>query len=274
MPLQLLNFAIGFLLSLLIGLFAYKRKSLSLSGCIGALIIGTSIYGFGGWKFFFILILFFFSSSFLTKYKYQRKVEIGAAELKAGARNFWQTIGQGGVGALIALLTFLYSHSFSQLTLSFISSIGEANADTWAVEIGVLSKKNPRLITNFKEEVPPGTSGGISLLGEFAALLGASFIAFFGIAIGMVNRNLLLSFFICMLSAFIGEHIDSLLGASIQAVYFCPKCKKETERKTHKCGMKSEHLRGISFINNEFVNFMSTGFAAIVCLILYMIFYG
>jgi uncharacterized protein (TIGR00297 family) len=272
MLLQSLSFFVGLMLSLIIGGLAYKGKGLSSSGLMGTLVIGTSLYGFGGWQPFLLIVLFFVSSSILTKFRYQRKEEIGVAELKAGARNIWQTIGQGGVASIVAFMAAIYTSSWAPLMLGLISSIGEANADTWAVEIGVLSKKWPRLITHLSKEVAPGTSGGISQLGEAAAFLGSIFIALFGAATGLAGDRVLIALLVCVASAFLGEHIDSLLGATVQAIYYCPKCRKETERKIHRCGTRSEHRRGISFMSNEFVNFVGTGSAAVLGVILYLVF--
>lgn len=52
------------------------------------------------------------------------------------------------------------------------------SADTFSSELGILSKSKPRLLTstNFRE-VPPGTNGGITLLGTMAGFLGAFIIA-------------------------------------------------------------------------------------------------
>lgn len=51
-------------------------------------------------------------------------------------------------------------------------------ADTFSSELGILSKDKPRLLTSWSfREVPPGTNGGVSMLGTLAGFLGAFTIA-------------------------------------------------------------------------------------------------
>src|SRR5258708_34319401 len=61
-----------------------------------------------------------------------------------------------------------------------------------------------------------------------------------------------------------GRFFDSLLGATVQAMYYCPDCDMETERPMHRCGTKAKTLRGISWINNETVNLLATLFVRLV----------
>ena len=51
-------------------------------------------------------------------------------------------------------------------------------ADTFSSELGILSAKKPRLLTslNFRQ-VPPGTNGGITIVGTLAGFGGALMIA-------------------------------------------------------------------------------------------------
>lgn len=40
----------------------------------------------------------------------------------------------------------------------------------------------------------------------------------------------------------VGSLFDSLLGASVQCIYWCDHCEKETERPLHSCGMRTRPL--------------------------------
>ena len=58
------------------------------------------------------------------------------------------------------------------------SNYAAVAADTFSSELGILSKDKPRLLTSWNfRTVPPGTNGGITLLGTSAGFLGASIMA-------------------------------------------------------------------------------------------------
>ena len=64
---------LGVLLSAIIGFAAYKKKALSLSGFVAAVVLGTVIYLCGGLLFWLTMIAFFISSSLLTFIKSSKK---------------------------------------------------------------------------------------------------------------------------------------------------------------------------------------------------------
>lgn len=266
----LLNLAIGAVASSILAILSVRSRSLSLSGGIGAIVIGTVIFGYGGWTWYVVLLSFFISSSLLTKFRYSTKAAKGVGEMKAGARTIWQTVGQGGIAATVAGIALLSSPVPMLMAVGFVSALAEANADTWAVELGVLSKRYPRLITSISKEVPPGTSGGVSMLGELSAAAGALFVSLAGAVLGVFGSTPVVPLLIAAVAAILGEHIDSVLGGTIQAAYYCPTCRKETERRIHKCGTVTRHMKGVQAANNEAVNFLSTGLAVAIGVILYL----
>jgi uncharacterized membrane protein len=65
-----------------------------------------------------------------------------------------------------------------------------------------------------------------------------------------------------------GSLVDSLLGATVQAIYRCPRCEKETERyPRHTCGAETVPLRGWRWLNNDWVNTLASLAGALVAAI-------
>ena len=67
-----------------------------------------------------------------------------------------------------------------------------------------------------------------------------------------------------LLGGLAGSLFDSLLGATVQAIYFCDRCVKETERVIHRCGTHARHLRGWRWLDNDLVNLLSSAGGAVV----------
>src|SRR5690606_4906624 len=165
---------LGLLFSLIITFLAYRRGSLSQSGAAGALVVGTLIFGLGGWVWGVVLGVFFVSSSFLSHFKEREKAAVAEKFEKGHRRDMGQVIANGGLGALIALVSVLVPESAVPSATWFYLFIGvmaTVTADTWATELGTLSKAAPRLITSGRV-VEVGTSGGVSALGTGVSFAG------------------------------------------------------------------------------------------------------
>ncbi|MFQ5594479.1 MAG: DUF92 domain-containing protein [Anaerolineae bacterium] len=254
----------GLLLSAAIGGLGYRTQALSPSGVLGAVLTGTLIFGAGGWVWGMLLIVFFASSSLLSRYREIDKAQLAEKFAKPGRRDLAQALANGGWGALLALAFTL--HPTPVLFAAFVGAMATVNADTWATELGVLSKQPPHLITTGKP-VPAGTSGGVSVLGTLAALAGALLIGLAAeglhLADGWLAGRSAVQWAIWLpltagLGGATGAFFDSLLGASVQQVYWCEGCEKETERSIHMCGAHSRPLRGWWWLNNDAVNFLSS----------------
>jgi uncharacterized protein (TIGR00297 family) len=255
---------LSFILATLVAYLAYRAHSLNKSGAYAAALMGTVIFGIGGWQWAILLLTFFITSSALSRAFKKRKQGLNEKFSKGNERDAGQVFGNGGLAMLFVLVHALYPQSIVGWA-GFAASLAAVNADTWATELGVLNPTAPRMITDLRKQVEKGTSGGVSLFGTLASLLGAAIIAL-PAALLTENWSLLPLITIAGLA---GSLFDSVLGATVQAMYFCPNDQKETEKHPlHTCGTETVHIRGWEWLNNDWVNFACSAFGAIVGLLI------
>lgn len=269
---SLQHYFIASLLALLVAGAAYFFKSLRVSGALAAFVLGSVVFGLGGIDWAVILIVFFVTSSGLSLLFRNRKQKVEEKFSKGSRRDAGQVIANGGIAGVMVLFHLAYPQSALPWT-AFCASLAAANADTWATELGVLSSIPPRLINNWKP-VPAGTSGGISMVGTSAAILGSLIIALACLLCwpltGLAADLRWLATGVVLLSGLVGSLVDSLLGATLQAIYRCPTCDKETEKHPlHTCGTPTQHLRGLTWLNNDWVNLLCTASAAFLSIIIF-----
>ena len=201
---------------------------------------------------------FFISSSILSKLFRNKKKKLDEKFSKGSKRDIWQVWANGGVAGVFVIAHAIFPTQIWPW-LAFCGSIAAVNADTWATEIGVLSIKPPIHIVSGKV-IERGTSGGVSLLGSLAALVAALFIAIPGVlmlpdAFLKSTSSLWFLFAAISIAGLTGSFVDSFLGATIQAIYYCSECDKETEKHPlHVCGNKTVFKRGWKWLNNDWVN--------------------
>jgi uncharacterized protein (TIGR00297 family) len=257
---------LGFILAIMIAVLAFRAHSLSKSGAIAAIVVGTVIFGIGGWQWAVLLLTFFISSSALTRAFKKRKAGLNEKFSKGGQRDAGQVFGNGGVATFFAALHAFYPGS-AWVWVAFAAALAAVNADTWATELGVLNPNSPRIITNPKKIVEKGTSGGISFLGTLAALGGSAVVGLMAVLIYPMPDPWIAGLIIT-LAGLLGSLFDSLLGATVQAIYRCPTCDKETERyPLHTCGTQTVQIRGWKWLDNDWVNFACGAFASLLALI-------
>ena len=249
-----IQFTIGLGLALLIALSSYRTRFLTASGSVGTFLLATLIFGIGGWTWAVPILTFFVLSNLLSKIGKTHKAQFGLMFEKSSRRDIGQVLANGAAAGLIMLLYNYFPNPIWYLF--YLSALAAVNADTWATEIGVFSKIPPRSIKTF-QKVPTGTSGGITPLGTTSALLGSFVIASSGWLAASPDFEfsiLQTSFWIVVGAGFLASLVDSLLGATIQAQYRCPICKKTTEKKTHCQGNKTHLVSGHGWLDNDWVN--------------------
>ncbi len=251
-PDWLFQFSVGLGLAALIGLLSYKAQFLDASGTVALFLLGTLIFGVGGWIWAIPILTFFISSSILSKLWKSRKAESNLLFEKSSRRDWAQVLANGGMAGLSMIFWYVWPNNIWYAI--YLGSLAAVTADTWATEIGVLSKRTPRLITTFRKVIP-GTSGGISPMGLFGAFLGAILIAFVGIVIvPHAFRSPLRAGLIVTLAGFAASLVDSLFGATLQAQFRCTICQKITERHFHCNNTPTIFESGKKWINNDVVN--------------------
>jgi uncharacterized protein (TIGR00297 family) len=255
----------GLLLSALVAGVGHHRQALSGSGVLGALATGTALFGLGGWEWGTMLLAFFISSSLLSHYRAADKEGLADKFAKGHRRDLGQALANAGVAVGLAAANLLWPDPL--LYVACTGTMAAVNADTWATEVGVLSKRPPRLITNGRP-VETGTSGGVTAIGLAASLGGAGLIALVAAAaawIGRAGPRVLLAVVLAGVGGgACGSLLDSLLGATAQAIYWCDHCGKETERRTHRCGLATRRVRGARWLGNDAVNLAASAAGAVV----------
>ena len=187
-------------LIVVIGLITYWKKALDLFGSIFMIIMGIIIILFAGVNWLILIFIFMFLGLVSTKYKHEYKKDIGVYE---GTRSLKNVISNGIVPFVMA--------AFGNYG-GFIGSIATATADTLASEVGVVQQ--PRLITTMKK-VPPGTDGGISIIGTAAGIIGAGIIGVSAYLLG-IFPDPFVTLKISIIAGTVGCFVDSVLGAVLE----------------------------------------------------------
>lgn len=273
-----IQLALGLVISALIGGIAYLRRSLSGSGMVGAMIVGTLTFGLGGLSWAMVIVAFFVSSALLTHYQAGRKRAAAEEFAKGGTRDFVQVAANGGVAVLLALASLLLPQWRSIIFAAFVGALATVTADTWATELGLLSKDEPRLVTTWRR-TRAGDSGAVTTLGLVAAATGALLIGSVAL-LGRFVEGLFTDVFAsalvwlpttALVAGWLGSVADSLLGATAQALYYCAQDDRYTEKPVHSCGRPAILTRGFGWLDNDAVNFLASLAGAILGAAVYLI---
>jgi len=258
--------AIGAAGGITVAWLAVRSRSLTRQGAVSAAVMGTGYTALGGILWFGALLVFFATSSRLSRWKrkHRRKAEAELLYEKTGARDAGQVWANGGAGLALCAAHAIWPHT--GWLYVFIGVMAAVNADTWATELGSLSRVQPISIRTGRR-VPTGTSGGITAVGSAAAAAGALTVGVFAACAallpgawseeGQAGTVLVAIVATALLGGVIGAFVDSYLGATVQAMYRCEECGKETERVEH-CGRRTSVVRGLPWMNNDAVNVLSS----------------
>jgi uncharacterized protein (TIGR00297 family) len=234
------------------GLLVWRlRAATPLAAVTGSLLTGcmyvaTVAQPGGGWFHTALLpgLALFVLAYAATRFRRSQKEKTGLAESRQGRRAS-QVAANMGAAAIVAIAlppfwigigTHGYTYTGPIVFAPLIAALAEAAADTVSSEIGQAIGGQPRLVTNFKR-VPAGTDGAISLTGTVAGCVAAAIVVLTAIPTLQIDAQ---QAAIAWMAAIAGLFADSLIGAILER-------------------------RG--WLNNDLVNFFSTGIAVLIALV-------
>ncbi|KAL7909719.1 integral membrane protein DUF92 domain-containing protein [Trichoderma velutinum] len=238
---------------------AWKKKSLTPAGLVAATATAIA-HAYHPWNLpFVLLVVFFLAGTRVTHVKENVKATLTMSAKGTsggeGPRTHIQVFANSLVASILSVLhanqlyaraaalktpgapepngSMCYSWGGDLFIIGIIANYAAVAADTFSSELGILSKSQPRLITSLTlRKVPPGTNGGVTLLGLGAGLLGSLTIVTSSMLFLPVcnestvskrgggdpwtadNRRLFMGFLI--LWGTLGSVLDSFLGAIFQ----------------------------------------------------------
>lgn len=282
---------VGLFLAQKISNSGYKKQSLSKSGAVSAFLVAAFSLA-TSFRNGLTLLAFYWTSSKLTRVGSKIKGKLEEGHTEGGERGASQVFACSLIAVLCACLRRIFvgtdgpllSSSLlgDQLTLAYVAFFACCAGDTWASELGVLSKSKPRLIIKPWKQVPPGTNGGISLVGLAASAAGGTLMGLIhgcflpgGIAsvlpfnlstlLGATSSaafktEVLILSLVGFIGGFGGSLLDSFLGATIQVTYY----DTEEEKIVKRASPTATKVGGLAFLSNEMVNVVSTALSALV----------
>lgn len=232
----------GLILAGLFSFLTFLGRFLTLDGMFAAIVVGTFIFGLGGWQTAVVVLLFFISSALISGNKKpdrNRAITARRDGLQVWSNGFW---------FVVCLIAFAFFNS-NMFVIAALAAVATAAADTWGTELGSKYYRSTFLITNFRN-VEPGTDGGISLKGTIASLFGSLVIGAASIYVFSLQFTVFLSIFT---AGFLGSLVDSYFGATFQ-------------RNDNSVSLPVLHTK--INIDNNLVNGISTGIGAMLAIIL------
>ena len=239
---------LGVFFALLFTAAAFLLNWLTIDGATSAAICGSIAYGVGGMTGAGALLVFFVSSSLLSKNFIQDHSNFSHSFRRDGSQ-----VWSNGFWFSLWILIWLLSAQ-EAFMIAGITAVAVSTADTWATEIGGNRLKAKAWLLTTHKQVEAGTEGGISVPGTLASLGGAFVIS---VTYWLLNNDTHLFYLLTITAVgFSGSILDSYLGARFQ---------------TGKSAKFSLFGSKEIIVDNNFVNWFSSGVASIISLLLTLI---
>lgn len=190
---------------------AIYLKKIDLKGGITGIALSFIIWLGSGEIALLALFTFFVLGTLASSWKKEKKLQLKLYQENDGKRSIRNVLNNGGVAGFISFIAFVMPEHHTVLMTLILSCFATACSDTLSSELGNIYGSRYYNIINWKV-AKRGIDGAVSLEGFGFGILGSVFIAF----IPMLFQPDITMFLIISLSGFLGNIIDSILGATLQ----------------------------------------------------------
>jgi uncharacterized protein (TIGR00297 family) len=226
-------------INLVLAAAAVLARSITLTGAVVGTLIGVAIYAGAGGNGFVLLAASFALAVTSSQIGRARKIALGIGEARGGRRGAGNALANCLVGAVGAGL-IVAQHDDRIGALMLITGLTAGASDTVASEIGKAFGGRPRSVPTFRA-VPPGTPGGVTVVGTIAGIVAAAGMALLALALGVPGVEAGMIGCI-VVGATAGAFAESALASGFEA-------------------------RGV--VNNDVLNFLNTSVASAVAIVAY-----
>ncbi|MCI0588661.1 MAG: DUF92 domain-containing protein [Planctomycetes bacterium] len=192
---------------------AFALRTVSGTGVLAGVALGTLIWWALDWRGWAILASFFALGSAFSRVGWSRKAAAGLAEANEGRRGAARALAKVAFPALAAIAHAIDPRPF--LPVVFLAAFATALADTAGSEIGQVYGRRPVTLPAFRP-AKVGAEGAVSLEGTLAGIAASILLAALGWALALVPDLGAHAIWIVGAAAFAGTTIESLVGSTLE----------------------------------------------------------
>ncbi len=216
--LNLLWGAVGVLVTGILAAAAVYGGALTPGAGAVAAIFGCVIVVLAGFPYLALLVLFVVASSLATRYRIAEKRRRNVQEGRSGERGVENVVAHIVLPTALAATVGAGTVLPAWIAVAYASALAFAVSDTLASEFGVLMGEARSILS--LRRVPSGTNGGVSLVGELFALVGAGAVALIGWGLFVAFRASTgptgVFLLVVTTAGFLGCQVDSVLGETLE----------------------------------------------------------
>jgi uncharacterized protein (TIGR00297 family) len=164
---------------------AFAARTVTSSGAMAGLVVGTTLFATLGWRAWLLLGCSWLVAMTTTAAGRRQKEGRGIGEARRGQRAAGHVLANTGAAAIVAIVA-AGSPGDPALVAGFAAALATGASDTAASEIGKAVGGRTWLLPSF-DLVAPGTLGAASTAGTIAGVLSACLFGMVALGAGLVH---------------------------------------------------------------------------------------